>query len=61
MVSSISYNFLLSSAFFLTMLDFSISRVGYSNPTIMANIWSSNPEGVIAKFIIQTLTKVSGL
>ena len=58
--SSILSNCFWSCAFFFTISIFFYSRLGFSKATICASICSSSPEGVIAKFIIVTLTNVSG-
>ena len=60
MLSSIFNSSFLSAAFLFTISDFLNSSYGFSIATIWANICSSRPEGVIAKFIIVTLTDVSG-
>lgn len=59
-LSSILTNSFLSYAFFLTISVFLFSKFGFSNATIYANIYSSSPNGVMAKFIIVTFTDVSG-
>ena len=58
--SSICISVFLSSAFFITISNFFCYSWGFSNATIWANICSSNPEGVIAKLITETLTNISG-
>jgi|LauGreDrversion4_2_1035121.scaffolds.fasta_scaffold934805_1 hypothetical protein len=60
MISSILRSSFLSAAFLLTISPFLNSNWGFSIATIYANIYSSSPDGVIAKFIIVTLTLVSG-
>ena len=47
-------------AFYCTMLSFFFWSSGISRPTNVFNIYSSRPNGVIAKFNIVTLTEVSG-
>jgi hypothetical protein len=56
MLSSIFSNSFLSAAFFLTISIFFYSRVEFSNPTIVASIYSSNPDEVMAKLMTVTLT-----
>lgn len=58
--SSMFNNYFLSAAFFFTISVFFCYKLGFSTVTICANICSSRPLGVMAKFIIVTLTKVSG-
>jgi hypothetical protein len=60
MESSILKSSFLSAAFLRTISVLFYSKFGFSNPTIVASIYSSRPTGVIAKLIIVTLTLVSG-
>jgi hypothetical protein len=58
--SSISISIFLSCEFLRTISSFFYYNCGFSSATICANICYSNPEGVIAKLIIVTLTKIYG-
>ncbi len=58
--SSIWIKVFLSSAFFKTISNFFCYNWGFYKATIWANICSYKPEGVIAKLITETLTKISG-
>lgn len=60
MESSMLIRVFLSSAFLVTISSFFCYICGFSKATICASICSSSPEGVIAKLMTDTFTKISG-